>query len=92
MRLTFAGYAAASVALTAGVIANAYVHEPQFYLACVYLVKSNGSLMVRRRAALVSARDPASPVPATLADPGHPVSAASSSAARVRSCTTRCSC
>lgn len=46
MRLTFGTYAAVSVAMTAAVVANAALHQPQFYLACVYLVRSNGSLMV----------------------------------------------
>ena len=56
MQLTFGAYAAGSVALTAAVIANAFAHEPQFYLACVYIVRSNGSLMVRPPHAVRRAR------------------------------------
>lgn len=46
MRVTFTGYALVSVALAVAVVANAFRSHPQFYTACVYLSKSNMSIMI----------------------------------------------
>ena len=53
MAITFRTYAAVSLGLLIAVVANAYMHEPQFYLACVYVIKSNASVMVLYNAALM---------------------------------------
>jgi len=47
MRLSLPSYAAISALALGAAVVNAYVHKKQFYTACVYLSRSNLSMMVR---------------------------------------------
>jgi len=44
--ISFTTYAIMSVIVAGGVIYNAYLHYHQFYPACVYITKSNASMIV----------------------------------------------
>jgi hypothetical protein len=47
-------YGALSAAVLAAVVGNAYVQRQQFYLACVYLTKSNANMLVLYNTAFFS--------------------------------------